>query len=123
MGYSEVMIVLEHLMVQGIRQGVVIQIPEMGQHFQDYGKKYQFFKGFSLFRSFDDNETFTSSGQVAKLAPDAEGQVFQGLGSGQVVLQAERLINVPVGSAVFGGRIEVGMIHRDKNHFRVFAVL
>ncbi|GFU24956.1 hypothetical protein TNCV_340011 [Trichonephila clavipes] len=95
----------------------------MGQHSQDYGKKYQFFKGFSLFRSFDDNEAFTFSGQVEKFAPDAEGQVFQGLGSGQVALQAEKLINVPVGSAVFGGRIEVGMIHRDKNHFRVFAVL
>ncbi|GFU12464.1 hypothetical protein TNCV_4244291 [Trichonephila clavipes] len=95
----------------------------MGQHFQDYGKKYQFFKGFSLFQSFEDNEAFTSSGQVAKLAPDAERQVFQWHRYGTVDFQSEKLIDVPVGSAVFGGCVEVGMIPHDKNHFRIFANL
>ncbi|GFV78790.1 hypothetical protein TNCV_1718221 [Trichonephila clavipes] len=60
---------------------------------------------------------------VTKLAPDAERQVFERYRSGQVALQAEPLIDAPVGSAVSGGREEVGMIHGDTNHCWIFAIL
>ncbi|GFT51723.1 uncharacterized protein TNCV_3169891 [Trichonephila clavipes] len=76
-------IVLMHLIVQVVRQGAVIQIPEMGQHFQVDCKKSQLFKNFPLVRSLDDDEISVSSGQV------------------------EPFIDVPVGPAVFGGREEV----------------
>ncbi|GFW27987.1 hypothetical protein TNCV_768671 [Trichonephila clavipes] len=36
--------------------------------------------------------------------------------------QAEQFINVPVGSAFFGGREEVGVIHREANHLWIFAI-
>ncbi|GFU07687.1 hypothetical protein TNCV_826691 [Trichonephila clavipes] len=85
----------------------------MGQHFQVDGKKSELFKHFPLVRSLDDDEASVSLGQVTKLTPDAESQVFQRYGSGQVAFQAEPYINVPVGSAVSGGCEEVGMIHRD----------
>ncbi|GFT98858.1 hypothetical protein TNCV_3792671 [Trichonephila clavipes] len=111
-----------HLVVQVVRQGVVIQIPEMGQHFQVYGKKSQFFKIFPLVQSLDDDEASISLDHVTKLAPDAEMQVFQEHRSGQVAFQAEPFIDVPVGFAVFGGRDEVGVIHRNANYFRVFAI-
>ncbi|GFT44901.1 hypothetical protein TNCV_463151 [Trichonephila clavipes] len=77
------------------------------------GKKSELFKHFPLVRSLDDDEASVSLGQVTKLTPDAESQVFQRYGSGQVAFQAEPYINVPVGSAVSGGCEEVGMIHRD----------
>ncbi|GFW44218.1 hypothetical protein TNCV_2636161 [Trichonephila clavipes] len=42
----------------------------------------------------------------------------------QVAFQAEAsFIDVRVGSAIFGGRDEVGMVHRVENHFLVFAIL
>ncbi|GFW27953.1 hypothetical protein TNCV_768331 [Trichonephila clavipes] len=87
------------------------------------GKKSKLFKNFPLVRALDDDEASVSLGQVTKLAPDAERQVFERYRSGQVALQAESFINVPVGSAVSGGRKEIRMIHRDANHFRVFAIL
>ncbi|GFV98820.1 hypothetical protein TNCV_2913371 [Trichonephila clavipes] len=65
-------IVLVHLIVQVVRQGVVIQIPEMGQYFQVDGKKSKLFKNFPLFRALDDDDASVSLGQVTKLAPDAE---------------------------------------------------
>ncbi|GFW15076.1 hypothetical protein TNCV_172231 [Trichonephila clavipes] len=105
--------VLVYLIVQVVRQAAVIQIPEMGQYFQVDRKKSQLFKNFPLIRALDDDEASVSFGQVTKLAPDAEIQVFEGYRSGQVALQAEPFIDVPVGSAVFGSREEVGMIHRD----------
>ncbi|GFU75228.1 hypothetical protein TNCV_2056711 [Trichonephila clavipes] len=43
--------------------------------------------------------------------------------AGQVAFQAEAFIDVPVGSAVFGGRDEVRMVHRDANHFWVISIL
>ncbi|GFX88595.1 hypothetical protein TNCV_2660061 [Trichonephila clavipes] len=43
--------------------------------------------------------------------------------SGQEALQAEPFIDVPVGPAVFGSRKEIRVVHRDTNHFRVFAIL
>ncbi|GFX64546.1 hypothetical protein TNCV_2811711 [Trichonephila clavipes] len=100
-------IALVHFIVQVVRQGAVIQIPEKRQHFQIDGKKSQLFKNFPLVRSLDDDEASVSLGQVTKLAPDAERQVFEGYRSGQVAFQAEPFINVPVGSAVSGGREEV----------------
>ncbi|GFX70511.1 hypothetical protein TNCV_874851 [Trichonephila clavipes] len=60
---------------------------------------------------------------VTKLAPDAERQVFERYRSGQVTLQAQPFIDVPVGPAVFGCRKEIRVVHRDTNHFRVFAIL
>ncbi|GFW63878.1 hypothetical protein TNCV_705841 [Trichonephila clavipes] len=45
-----------------------------------------------------------------------------GHGSGEVAFQAEEFIDVPVGSAVFGCREEIRVVHRDANHFRVFAI-
>ncbi|GFY19360.1 hypothetical protein TNCV_4127471 [Trichonephila clavipes] len=95
----------------------------MGQHFQVHGKKSQLLKNFPLFRALDDDEASVSLGQVTKLAPDAKSQVFQRHGSGQVAFQAEPFINVPVGSAVSGGREEVGVIHRNANHFWIYAIL
>ncbi|GFS96804.1 hypothetical protein TNCV_4754671 [Trichonephila clavipes] len=77
---------LVHLIVQVVRQAAVIQIPEMGQYFQVDRKKSQLFKNFPLIRALDDNEASVSLGQVTKLAPDAEIQVFQRHGSGQVAL-------------------------------------
>ncbi|GFY19348.1 hypothetical protein TNCV_4127351 [Trichonephila clavipes] len=115
--------VLVHLIVQVVRQGAVIQIPEMGQHFQVDGKKSQLLKNFPLVRALDDDDASLSLGQVTKLAPDAESQVFQRHGSGQVAFQAEPFINVPVGSAVCGGCEEVGVIHRNANYFWIFAIL
>ncbi|GFV10563.1 hypothetical protein TNCV_4042841 [Trichonephila clavipes] len=38
--------ILMHLIVQVVRQGAVIQIPEMGQHFQGDYKKSQHLKSF-----------------------------------------------------------------------------
>ncbi|GFU29960.1 hypothetical protein TNCV_3955101 [Trichonephila clavipes] len=89
------------------------------QHFN----KLQLFKHFPLVRSLHDDEASVSLDQVTKLAPNAKGQVFQGHGSWQVAFHAEPFIDVPVGSAVFGGRDDVGVIHRDANNFRVFAIL
>ncbi|GFU49266.1 hypothetical protein TNCV_2610251 [Trichonephila clavipes] len=51
-------------------------------------KKSKHFKTFSLIRALDDNEASVSLGQVTKLAPDAQIQVFQRHGSGQVAFQA-----------------------------------
>ncbi|GFV56796.1 hypothetical protein TNCV_4185901 [Trichonephila clavipes] len=96
--------------------------PEKGAAFQVDGKKSKLFKNFPLLRSFDDDEASVSLGQVTKLAPDAERQLFEGYRSGQVAFQAEPFIDVPVGSAVFGGREEVGVIHREANHFRGFTI-
>ncbi|GFX65814.1 uncharacterized protein TNCV_2043471 [Trichonephila clavipes] len=48
---------------------------------------------------------------------------LSGSGSGQMALQAEPFIDVPVGSTVFGGRDEVKVIHRETNHFWIFAIL
>ncbi|GFW62897.1 hypothetical protein TNCV_4452461 [Trichonephila clavipes] len=89
--------VLVHLIVQVVRQGAVIQIPEMVQHFQVDGKKSQLFKHFPLVRALHDDEASVSLGQVTKLAPDAYRYR-----SGQVAFEAEPFINVPVGSAVSG---------------------
>ncbi|GFW27009.1 hypothetical protein TNCV_1378471 [Trichonephila clavipes] len=72
-----------HLIVQVVRQGVVIQSPEMGQHFQVDCKKSQLFTNFPLVRSLDDDEASVSLGQVTKLAPDAERHVFQEQRSGR----------------------------------------
>ncbi|GFW07728.1 hypothetical protein TNCV_3918611 [Trichonephila clavipes] len=112
-----------HLIVEVVRQGAVIKIPEMGQHFQVDCKKSQIFKNFPLVRSLDDDETSVSLGQVTKLAPDAERQVFEGHRSGQVASQVEPFIDVPVGPAVFGGREEVRVVHRDTNNVWVCAIL
>ncbi|GFT15464.1 hypothetical protein TNCV_3264781 [Trichonephila clavipes] len=117
------MSVLVHYIVQVIRQGAVIQIPEMGQHFQVDGKKSKLFKNISLVLTFDDDEASVSLVQMKKRAPGAERQVFEGYRSGQVVFQAEAFIDVPVGSAVFGGRKEVRVVHREENHFWIFAIL
>ncbi|GFT83687.1 hypothetical protein TNCV_2826131 [Trichonephila clavipes] len=86
-------IVLVHLIVQVVRKGAVIQIPEMGQYFQVDGKKSKRFKTFSLVRALDDDEASVSLGQVTKLALDAERQEFEGYSSGQVALQAEPFID------------------------------
>ncbi|GFY11522.1 hypothetical protein TNCV_3183601 [Trichonephila clavipes] len=115
--------VLVYLIVQVVRQGAVIQIPEMGQYFQIDCKKSQLFKNFPLIRALDDNEASVSLGQLTKLSPDTEIQVFQRRGPGQVAFQAEPFINVPVGSAVFVCREEVGVIHRDTNQFGLCAIL
>ncbi|GFX94484.1 hypothetical protein TNCV_4295241 [Trichonephila clavipes] len=90
----------------------------MGQHFQVECKKSQLFKNFSLVRSLDDSETSVSLCQVTKLAPDAERQV--GHRSGQVAFQVEPFIDVPVGPAVFGGREEVRVVHREANNVWIF---
>ncbi|GFV81173.1 hypothetical protein TNCV_484471 [Trichonephila clavipes] len=95
-------IVLVHLIVQVVRQAFQKLCP--------------------LVRSLDDDEASVSLGQVTKLAPDAERQVFEGYRSGQVVFQAEPFFDVPVGSVVFGGRDEVGVINREANHFLIFAI-
>ncbi|GFS82875.1 hypothetical protein TNCV_289061 [Trichonephila clavipes] len=95
----------------------------MGIYFQVDGKKSQLFKIFPLVQALDDVKASISLGQVIKLAPDAERQVFEGYRSGQVALQAEPFIDVPVGPAVFGCRKEIRVVHRDSNHFRVFAIL
>ncbi|GFX32964.1 hypothetical protein TNCV_2136191 [Trichonephila clavipes] len=116
-------IVLVHLIEQVVMQGAVFQIPEMGQYFQVDGKKSKLFKHFPLVRALDDNEASVSLGQVTKLAPDAERQVFERYRSGQVALQAEPFIDVPVAPAVFGSRKEIRVVHRDTNYFRVFAIL
>ncbi|GFS85397.1 hypothetical protein TNCV_2803131 [Trichonephila clavipes] len=86
------------IIVQVVRQGAVIQIPEMGQYFQVDRKKSQLFKNFPLIRALDDNEATVSLGQLTKLSPDAEIQVFE-------------------------SREEVGMIHRDANYFWICAIL
>ncbi|GFV75654.1 hypothetical protein TNCV_2241031 [Trichonephila clavipes] len=52
-----------------------------------------------------------------------ERQVFDRYRSGQVALQAEPFIDVPVSPAVFGSCKEIRVFHRDTNHFRVFAIL
>ncbi|GFT96585.1 hypothetical protein TNCV_5022331 [Trichonephila clavipes] len=75
-------IVLMHLVVKVVRQGAVIQIPEMGQHFLVDCKKTGLFKNSPLVRSLDDDETSVCLCQVTKLAPDAERQVFEGHRSG-----------------------------------------
>ncbi|GFX25714.1 hypothetical protein TNCV_4277091, partial [Trichonephila clavipes] len=116
-------VALVQLIVQVVRQGAVIQIPKMGQYFQIDGEKSKLFKNFPLVRALDDDETSVSLGQVTKLAPDAERQVFEGYRSGQVALLAEPLIDVPVGPAVFGGRKKIKLVHREANHFWIFAIL
>ncbi|GFX85870.1 hypothetical protein TNCV_2472721 [Trichonephila clavipes] len=60
------------------------------------GKKSKLFKKFSLVRALDDDEAYVSLGQVTKLAPDVERQVFEGYRSGQVALQAESFIDVHI---------------------------
>ncbi|GFX42419.1 hypothetical protein TNCV_1519831 [Trichonephila clavipes] len=104
-------IVPMHLILQVVSQGAVIQILEIGQHFQVDCKKSQLFKNFPLVRSLDDDEASVSLGRVTKLAPDAERQIFKRHRYGQVAFKAERFINVPVGSSNFGGRDEV--VSRD----------
>ncbi|GFU77785.1 hypothetical protein TNCV_1137931 [Trichonephila clavipes] len=112
-----------HLIVQVVRQGAVIQIPEMGQHFQVDCKKSQFFKTFPLVRSLDDDETSVSFGQVTKLAPGAERQVLEGHRSGQVAFQVDPFIDVLVGPAVFGGREHFRVVHREANNVWIFTIL
>ncbi|GFX34228.1 hypothetical protein TNCV_3225781 [Trichonephila clavipes] len=68
--------------------------PGNGAIFQIDCKRSQLFKNFPLIRALDDNEAFVSLGQVTKLAPDAEIQVFERHGSGQVAFQAEQFVNV-----------------------------
>ncbi|GFU15144.1 hypothetical protein TNCV_3789841 [Trichonephila clavipes] len=53
------------------------------------------------------------------------GPRFQidGHGARQVVFQVDACVDVFVSSAVFGGREEVGVVHRDANPFRIFAIL
>ncbi|GFS93452.1 hypothetical protein TNCV_2628301 [Trichonephila clavipes] len=114
---------LVHLIVQVVRQGAVIQIPEMGQYFQVDGKKSKLFKKSSLVRALDEDEASVSLGKVKKLAPDAVRQVFEGYRSGQVALQTEPYIDVPVGPAVFGSRKEIRVVHREANPFWIFAIL
>ncbi|GFX57411.1 hypothetical protein TNCV_3138301 [Trichonephila clavipes] len=95
----------------------------MGQYFQVDCKKSQLFKNFPLVRALDDNEASVSLGQVTKLAPTQKSGIREAR-SGQVALfQAEPFIDVPVGPSVFGSREEVGVIHRDTNHFGIFAIL
>ncbi|GFU00049.1 hypothetical protein TNCV_2345931 [Trichonephila clavipes] len=103
-------IFLVHLIVQMVKQGAVIQIPEMGQYFQVDGKKSKLFKNFPLVRALNDDEASVSLGQVTKLAPHAERQVFERYRSGQVALQAEPFIDVPVGPAVFGSHKEIRVV-------------
>ncbi|GFT46454.1 hypothetical protein TNCV_1962471 [Trichonephila clavipes] len=87
-------------------------------------KSPSFSKKFPLVRSFDEDDASVSLGQVTKFDLDAKGQVFHWHGSMQVAFQAEAsFIDVRVGSAIFGGRDEVGMVHRVENHFLVFAIL
>ncbi|GFV61650.1 hypothetical protein TNCV_188081 [Trichonephila clavipes] len=105
--------VLVHIIVQVVRQAVVIQVPEMRQYFQIDCKKSQLFKNFPLIRALHDNEASVSLGQVTKLAPDAEIQVFERHRSGQVTFQAEPFVNVTISPSVFVCREEVGVIHRD----------
>ncbi|GFW97550.1 hypothetical protein TNCV_880471 [Trichonephila clavipes] len=121
--YGALGYILMHLIVQMARQGVVIQIVEMGQHFQVNCKKFQLFKNFPLVRSLDDDETSISLGQVTNLAPDAERQVFEGHRSGQVAFRVETFIDVPVSRAVFGGREEVRVVHREENNVWIFTIL
>ncbi|GFU33725.1 hypothetical protein TNCV_2047971 [Trichonephila clavipes] len=116
-------IVLVHLIVQVVRQGKVIQIPEMGQYIQVDGKKSKLFKNFPLVPVLHDDEVSISLGQVTKFAPDAERQVFEGYRSGQVALQAEPFIDVPLGPAVFGSRKEIRVVHCEANHFWILAIL
>ncbi|GFT74805.1 hypothetical protein TNCV_2516961 [Trichonephila clavipes] len=71
----------------------------------------------------DDDEASVSLGQVTKLAPDAKRQVFDRYRSGQMALQAEPFIDELVGPSVFGSRKEIRVIHREVNHFWIFAVL
>ncbi|GFS96597.1 hypothetical protein TNCV_3943871 [Trichonephila clavipes] len=95
----------------------------MGQYFQIDCKKSKLFKNFPLNRALDDNEASVSLGQVTKLAPDAEIQVFERHGSGQVAFQAEPFVNVTISPSVFVCREEVGVIHRDTNHLGLCAIL
>ncbi|GFU93482.1 hypothetical protein TNCV_2200601 [Trichonephila clavipes] len=116
--------VLMHLIAQVARQGAVIQILEMGQYFPvDVKKSSKLFKNFPLVRALDDDEASVSLGQVTKLALDAERHVFEGYRSGQVALQAEPFIDLPGGPAVFGSRKEIRVVHREANHFWIFAIL
>ncbi|GFW24894.1 hypothetical protein TNCV_3846281 [Trichonephila clavipes] len=47
----------------------------------------------------------------------------QALQSWQVAFQDEAFLDVPIGSADFGGSDEFGVVHSDTNPFRVFAIL
>ncbi|GFW22550.1 retrovirus-related Pol polyprotein from transposon 297 [Trichonephila clavipes] len=114
---------LVHIIVQMVRQAVVIQVPEMRQYFQIDCKKSQLFKNFPLIRALDDNQASVSLGQLTKLAPDAEIQVFERHRSGQVAFQAEPFVNVTISPSVFVCREEVGVIHRDTNHLGLCAIL
>ncbi|GFT72683.1 hypothetical protein TNCV_755881 [Trichonephila clavipes] len=105
-----------------VRKQRICQLNETSPPILVDGKKSKVFKHFPLVRALDDDEAFVSLGQVTKLAPDAERQVFEGYRYGQVALQAKPFIDVPVGPAVFGSRKEIRVVHRDTNHFRVFAI-
>ncbi|GFV33262.1 hypothetical protein TNCV_1497841 [Trichonephila clavipes] len=83
-------IVLVHLIMQVVREGAVIQIPEMGQYFQVDGKKSKLLKNFSLVRALDDDETSVSFGQVTKLAPDAESRYSRGTDPGRWLFKLSR---------------------------------
>ncbi|GFU24221.1 hypothetical protein TNCV_3042671 [Trichonephila clavipes] len=95
----------------------------MRQYFQVDCKKSQLFKNFPLIRALDNNQASVSLGQVTKLAPDAEIQVFERHGSGQVAFQVEPFVNVTISPSVFVCREEVGVIHRDTNHLGLCAIL
>ncbi|GFV78711.1 hypothetical protein TNCV_3168121 [Trichonephila clavipes] len=73
--------------------------------------------------ALDNNQASVSLGQVTKLAPDAEIQVFERHGSGQVAFQVEPFVNVTISPSVFVCREEVGVIHRDTNHLGLCAIL
>ncbi|GFX49366.1 hypothetical protein TNCV_3664791 [Trichonephila clavipes] len=73
--------------------------------------------------ALDDNEASVSLGQLTKLAPDAEIQVFERYRSRQVAFQADQFVSVTISPSVFVCREEVGVIHRDTNHLGLCAIL
>ncbi|GFV11386.1 hypothetical protein TNCV_4026401 [Trichonephila clavipes] len=111
------------VLVQVVRQGAVIQIPEMGQYFQVDGKKSTLFKNNSLVRALDDDEASVYLGQVTKLAPDAEGQVFEGIDPGRWLFKLSRSLMYLLARLSFGGRKEIRVVHREAYHFWIFAIV
>ncbi|GFX43187.1 hypothetical protein TNCV_2712311 [Trichonephila clavipes] len=101
------------VVMEGIRQAEWVKIIEMGQRFQIYRRDPQIRKYFFLVASLYHDEASFTLGQVAKLAPETESQVFQGHGSGKRGLQMYNFVYVPAGPVVFRGGQEARMIDRD----------
>ncbi|GFS47796.1 uncharacterized protein TNCV_3598081 [Trichonephila clavipes] len=122
-GAARNVLFLVHTLMRGVRKGSIGNVFEFQQHLQGEDKQSELLKNILLLRSFDHHQALGTSRQLTKLAPHANGQVFDGRTLRErVVYQTKKGILLAVGSKIFGLGSQPGMIQGDANHFGIAAI-